>query len=921
MTKRKVYSQENLFGVEAKSMPLSVTRGHSSYMKNLVGADGALKKRNGWQECFHYRDENDKDLRINGIFEYGGMMAVHAGPYLYYDGVRMGRLEDTKSCGFEKNGLLYIVCAKELFIFDGVEIKNAYGSKYAYIPLTAYDVSPIGYESTEKINEDYSLLTSKRRNRLIGIRSENPYQRFSLDGSIDTSQGISVKTRMITRLDSANESEAPYNAIYKNATRLSSNEIAGVMGADSQVIYNILHGNGTNYDISVSEEVAIFLKKPMKLDSVILFARGDSLVPRFSFHYGSETVYESEGVANDWMLDLSDTLRGKTVDAVYFYGNNGEGVLNNVAIIGRMSYSGEIEITHNAPTLKYGENLTAEKITDVNGKELILSRNETGSSLQGTVIWLEKGVDEKTVLTFNFLCPAPIKYESNIEVTFSVKNQEKISCDIGQICTADDGSAFMALAEGNTLYVSLGMDYFPAHFKKVIGNDAKISAICEMSENVFCVFKEKGAYYFEMKGRELASKGFSSQGGSLSHFATKTVNLDTLSPQKDNVYGSVGTGGRVRRGNNIAPWLEAHDMTKSVALEYNGYYCLFAEGNVYIADTRYRKYHDNRLDSSYEYEWYVLDGIEACYAAVVNGEIFIGREDGRITCINDGFWDIYYEKIDTGSYLFGENEAGQTVLYLNEALNICTGDTLIVSNGYVHLCDIVGMRVVNGKTRLNLNYNDIWTELGYLRLYPQEKIFLKTSLDAYVEATICEVNATELYITVDLKENSDTFVGILKKISNEAFSLSSQEDYFLLLDKYGACVTLCSLEEAKLSCERKTPVKIEYEYPVIFGGVTEKSTVYGLNVCVSGGSEGTVELAYKTDGGQYRGENALGDEFGFDSLDFNSFTFNCGLQKSFSVRCFERNVDYLILRLKHYLAKDFELRGFQVIYNLEGDLK
>ena len=654
--KKEVYRDEGLLGVEACLSALSVSRGHASYMKNLIGIDNVLKKRHGWIEKYHFRDENDRNLRINGIYEYKQGVVVHAGSLLFYGEKAVGQLSNEKSCGFEKNGLLYIICAGELLIFDGTALTGAYGSERCYEPLTCCDIMPIGHDGSAKVKEDYSLLTPRRRNRLIGVKtSDNRRIRYKLDGFIDTSLPLFVKTKIVTRLGSESSNEAPYNAIYKDAQRLLSDGVAGVLGVDEQVIYDVLSGKGTDKDLSTVEESAIFLKKPMKLDSVILTAKDGYYAPKVAFCFGNELIYETDGVSRYQTLDLTSALFGKTVDTIYLYGGYQDGIINEMAIMGRKCYEGEIEITHKAYSVDYDSYIRPSAITDTDGRELTLSRNETGSFLQSANVFLERGVDS-SVLVFDFCNASYVENESNIEVSYGACDVEKITCSIGQLCKDENGEAYLALARENNLYASKGMDYFPLSFKRVLGKDGSITAICNMNDNAFAVFKEKGAYYFEINDGKIVSRGYSAQGGSLSHSATKSVNLDTLSPQNDNIYGSIGATSRVRRGSNIASLLKGHDLKECCAVGYKGYYCLFVDGMVLVADTRQKRYLDNRLDSSFEYEWYVLDNVYARCACVINESILLGRDDGRIVEISDGFSDIYYEKIDKGSYLFGIND-------------------------------------------------------------------------------------------------------------------------------------------------------------------------------------------------------------------------------------------------------------------------
>ena len=915
---RKMYLPEELLGVEKRISPTQVGKNHASYMKNLMPKDGANRKRRGWREIYHFTDENDKDLKINGIYEYRGNMIVHAGEYLYNGNVRIGRVQNKKSCGFENNGLLYIVCGGELYIYNGSELVNAYDSAYAYIPITERDISPIGVEKTSVRVDTPSLLTPKRINRLIGEKSER--KSYRLDGKIDLSKPITVKTKMLTSLNSVEANVAPYNAIYKNATRLISNDIEGVLGVDSDIIYDVFEGRGTEYNLGAVEEISVFLKMPIKIESAIFEAMDGADVPKMTFHLGNETVFEFDG-EKDSVCDLTDTLYGQTIDAISFYGSDSAS-LNCVSIYGRKSYQGELEIIHSVNSASYNEAIKPTSIKDAQGTELTLSNNLTGSQAQGAIIWLEKGIDGESVLGFGFSNVSPDPSQSNVEITYSALDSRKLSCSIGEVCKTDTGSVILALCNDNYAYFSCGVrgfGYFPEALERKIGTDEKITAICNMSDFSVGVFKRNSVYYLELNVKngvtEVLLKSFSAQGGSLSHFATKTVNLDTLSPQYDNIYGSVGASGRVRRGSNIALDLKNLHLETASAVSHNGAYYLFVDGQVYVADSRYKVYENNRLDSSFEYEWWYLDGIYASYVAEINNSIYIGREDGRIVSFYEGYSDVYYEKIHTGSYLLGSDDMGRTTLTLNEKLGLKDCDRILISSSYSYLGDAERTEPWDGRLKLFLNSSDFWSEDGHIRLYPNTLIYLQSEGGKLTEAKIEGVDANEASLILDLAEINDTYTGILQKNDQTGYRLEGQGEHFVLLDEYGDYVNLCFTDNIEISCERRTPVECEYVTSAILSDIHAKKNVYAICVELLGDSRGLCEISYETDKFYNEKPYLLDSVIDFDGLDFASASFNSGLQKSHTVRCFERMIDYIIIKIKHSEDKMLSLKGYFAIYN------
>jgi hypothetical protein len=59
----------------------------------------------------------------------------------------------------------------------------------------------------------------------------------------------------------------------------------------------------------------------------------------------------------------------------------------------------------------------------------------------------------------------------------------------------------------------------------------------------------------------------------------------------------------------------------------------------------------------------------------------------------------------------------------------------------------------------------------------------------------------------------------------------------------------------------------------------------------------------------------------FESFDFSSVAFSADFQKSYILRCFERDFSTVILKISSKNDKPFGISGFSYIYALNGYLK
>lgn len=81
------------------------------------------------------------------------------------------------------------------------------------------------------------------------------------------------------------------------------------------------------------------------------------------------------------------------------------------------------------------------------------------------------------------------------------------------------------------------------------------------------------------------------------------------------------------------------NLEEATAIEYNGFYYLSVNGNVYVADSRQKVTENDANSESYQYEWYFLNNRDArCWYAT--DELYFGRTDGKLCKFNDTSMDL-----------------------------------------------------------------------------------------------------------------------------------------------------------------------------------------------------------------------------------------------------------------------------------------
>ncbi len=909
---KKIYTPKSLLGIE-KCEPLAIKDGRCALSKNLLYRDGVLKKRNGWRQIHRFTDESGTGVEVYGMYKYMDDVIYHAGEHLYKNEslIESEPMPYIRSYGFEWNGLLYILCGGDVYIYDGDSLTNAYDSRYAYVPTTTESISPINMESTSATRENESIITSRRKNTLIGVSER--YTKYLLDGDIDESKPVQIKSKIMVTCDSS----SPYNAIYDEALRLSVSDMSGMMGINDDIAENLLSGGGVDVNLSAVSEIEFFFKVPIKVTEASLYARSGTGVPRTVFFRNSEEIYDTGTVGTESTLNLNSVLKDKVIDRIRLYGNYSVGIIDEIRIFGKRRYSGYVELEYAQNGFEFVKSIMPVSIKDALGKSLSLYTNDAGTARASDTVHFEKALNGECLIVFSYNAASDYQMRSNIEVEYSVKGSQRLYFKIGEMCKTDTGATILALSDGKRVCLSspsVGFGYFPVENKMELD---EITSLCMGEDGVLFIFGKDKATCVELTckdgGLAYSLIGYSNQGGAVNQDTSKTVNFDTVSLSCDGIFGSTsGKSHRVRRGESIAKMIP-EDISDSIAIEHNGCYYLFIDGSVYVADTRLKSYDSNRLDSDFQYEWWRLDNIPASCVSKINGEIYIGRRDGRVVTIHDGYSDIYYEDINQGSYLFDKNSDGVSIIYLDKALNIHAYDRILLSACYKHECKIVSCVENESTVTLHLNAGDLLDASGSLKIYPEMTVYLLDSEGEITEASISEADVFSCTVTVPKSENIHTYESILFKNQDAEYTLEAENDYYLLLDRYGEPATLLNTDNAALRLKKSTPVSVEYESaPLLRKG--EARYLYGIEIELTGDSEGLVSVEYETDRTEGKSDIYTDRKFDLNRFAFSELSFNASLKKSHYIRTFERGFDYVVLKIKHDEACEVGLKKYGLIY-------
>ena len=461
---------------------------------------------------------------------------------------------------------------------------------------------------------------------------------------------------------------------------------------------------------------------------------------------------------------------------------------------------------------------------------------------------------------FNFKSTPTVENELNIEVRYESESDgaEQINgCTFGAVI-GDDNNATRLIISGNGKYSNMcyisdsfhmeGCAFFPDTNYISVGDSRPVTAFLRLSDASLGIFKDQGFYRYDFEFladsqtfvTSLKTSGFKSadSAGCVNPYTAINVNSDSLVFTGESICGiessslnsSVERYLRVR-SSRIEKALKNYGKTElknATACEYQGRYYLFVNGDAYVGDTRYKTYESNKLDSSYEYEWWVWDNVDARCVAVYKDKLYIGTDAGLVKCENEEYRDIGIVK---------QTRPGD-VLY-NDA-----DSSFVIS-------DIIGV---------------------------EEGAKVK-----------------------------------IQGIEGE-FDLVADGEKYYVKDSAGNNVKWSGTEEPVLTVFEVKNVRAVYHTPMLdLGTSIQTKTLYKIAVTAGIKDIGYLKVGYEThksDTLTFSGESG----FDFNKLDFNVFNFDFNFAKTYAVRTFERNFNYIMLRVESDENRDMSIEGITLIY-------
>ena len=433
--------------------------------------------------------------------------------------------------------------------------------------------------------------------------------------------------------------------------------------------------------------------------------------------------------------------------------------------------------------------------------------------------------------------------------------------------------------------------------------------------------------------------------GTISGAACANLSGDPLILTREGVYGLVFVSnltterGIRSRGGTVNAKLSGSDLSGACAVVFKNQYWLSVGGKVYVADARYRVYDDTGENSSFGYEWWMLDNIPARTFAVNGDSLMFGTKDGYICRFDGEYTDRTSYRTSWGQIGFSNNGDSDRLTFCENIRDVIREGNRIRFN--VSLGTIPPLRSVfltkdgyalddGGRIVLTDKSQSVWLREG-TEVYASDTD--GTGLDAdkvYIVSGIRRAEAS-FFLTFGGEPVVPSAPGfsLVREMSGKDLYISDVDDNHneFSVSEYaepGSPVLKFikpypSSNNLQAFIENARPVFAEWYSGLLSLGTGEDmKTLLSMTVTTEPDTHGKVKFGYVTRHGMSLEDAREAGNFSFSGLSFRDFSFESGFASAYTVKCFERNFGYIQFRFLSDTDTDFAVNRISFTYKFNA---
>lgn len=946
---KKIFTVDGVKGVDLSSAPIDISSKRASTLINMISENGVNHKRHGRERVTSFNGK-----RINGIYDYkyydeaAGKYKtetlVHAGNSFYkMNGKEIGAdftVTDNRSMAFQGGDKLYIIGCGAFCAYDGVSIKKVCGSDSAYVPKTTIGISEkSGGSSYEKVN----MLTRRRINTIMGSSSEDAY--FYLDSKIDKSEDIKIEIEADASSDTGYKFFYQSKTLDKDDAGFDNNFIKKIFGETNYSGTETMQGTEASIMFNKKSGQALYLES-----AKFYYDSTETCIVKF--YNGGNEITASNNSDNNCITYTPESALISGITVSFTNGCK----LKGVVITGKIQYmrrAVKYSVSGSFANSEYKD----MSLTDTDGSDLLMFKyyENSGMLIEKTSEVTVNAEDSR--ISFNIPTTPVLEGDSNITVSYCAISEgasqeyENImnGCTFGEIIS-DGASSDILVISGydkrrNVCFFSEatgdgGFNYFPDLNYASFGDEREgITALLRLSDSYLGVFKDRDFYRASVNFTNdsenltyqtaLRKYDTADTYGCFNPYVAKNVNSDSLvlsyagvlgvTAQTDSYERSLASRSqKINKELCKAP----ETLKNAVACEYDGRYYLFLnddEGTVYVADSRYKYYESNRLDTSYEYEWWIFKGLPARYVTVIGNEMLMGADDGTVYKFGNGYEDGYFIYLTSeGDFIVDYKDSNITV---SASSGMKDGDRVTLSEH----TELISASATVSEGKLILSESDFYGDDNVIRIFEGARYIVSKGDEEY-EGTVTDIDYDAFTVTLDnniavASENSDGW-SVSEVIAKDSRIYDVYENGEKFELKFGGKGVVLSSDKpiTYIQIDRREPVKCVYISPTFdLGSYIQPKDLFNISV-IGGIGSGNFIFGYETIRNIREKSIRRRTENDFEDVDFNEYTFNGTFTQSCTMRTHERNFNFIRFIVRSENNADCSFESLSAIYTVKNNI-